>query len=306
MRATNALESDVAGGDLGDRASVRTKTQTRLRAVPDADATKAETLRELWEAYKTTGAVWARDRLLLEYAPYTKRVAERVGRRLAANVDQSDLVSWGIIGLIDALDKFTPDRGIKFESYATTRIQGAIIDALRSYDWTPRAVRRNARAVYDAQSRLEHQLRRTPTRAEVASELMLSEPSVSRMIAEAGASRLEPLAGQVTPDSGGERGVESRAYADPASNPEEVFEQEESDRLLVHAIGSLPDRQRLIVVLSYYERVSLADIGSALGITESRVCQLRTKALEQLRRRLAAQNPDRCPGLSASSSSGGS
>ncbi len=210
MTATNALTSDVARRDLGHRASVRTKTRTRLRAVPDADAAHAETVRDLWDAYKTTGAPWARDRLVLEYAPYTKRVAERLGRTLPANIDQRDLVSWGMIGLIDALDKFAPDRGIKFESYAMTRIQGTIIDALRSYDWTPRAVRRNARAVHDAVSRLEHRLHRTPSRAEVASELMVSEPSLSRMMAEADASRLEPLAGQGTPASGG---------APPGSNP---------------------------------------------------------------------------------------
>ena len=204
------------------------------------------------------------------------------------SVDTADLVSWGIVGLIDALDKFDPARGSKFEAYAVSRIRGAIIDAIRSDDWIPRTVRRNTRAVNDAHSRLENELRRTPSRAEIASELQTSEPQVDRMLAEASCGHVQPLERNwKSPTEGRHGGNLSRILADPASNPAESFELMESDALLADAIRSLPDRDRLIVVLSYYEGLTLAEIGSALDITESRVCQLRTQALKQLRRRLA-------------------
>ena len=228
---------------------------------------------------------------MLEYAPYAKRVAEHVGRRVPPNVDKADLVSWGILGLIDALEKFEPARGIKFESYAVTRIRGAIVDALRSEDWIPRAVRRDTRAVHDAHERLENELRRTPSRAEVASELRTSERQVDRILADAERGYVAPLErnwnSATTSESGGNL---SGMLADPSSNPAVMFELVEADRLLADAIGALPDRDRLIVVLSYYEGLTLAEIGSTLGLTESRVCQIRTRALKQLRLRLAEQS----------------
>jgi RNA polymerase sigma factor for flagellar operon FliA len=260
---------------------------TVLRAASEPYVSHRQSLREVWDDYKSTGSSRARDLLVLEYAPYAKRVADHLARRVPPNVDRSDLVSWGILGLIDALEKFDPTRGIKFESYAVTRIRGAIVDALRSEDWIPRSVRRNTRAVNDARSRLEHELRRTPSRAEVASELRTSERHVNRTLAEADRGRVAPLERHWDSNSeSAPAGNLSGVLADPSSNPAVMFERVEADRLMADAVSSLPDRDRFILVLSYYEGLTLAEIGSILELTESRVCQLRTRALKQLRFRL--------------------
>ena len=171
----------------------RMSASTVLHAASEPYVSHRQSLREVWDDYKSTGSSHARDLLVLEYAPYAKRVADHLARRVPPNVDRSDLVSWGILGLIDALEKFDPTRGIKFESYAVTRIRGAIVDALRSEDWIPRSVRRDTRAVNDARSRLEHELRRTPSRAEVASELRTSERHVNRTLADADRGHVAPL-----------------------------------------------------------------------------------------------------------------
>jgi RNA polymerase sigma factor for flagellar operon FliA len=287
MTASSALTDDVLD-EPRHPAAPSTARPRVLGTVPEPDAAERRSVRELWDEYKSTGASSARDLLVLEYAPYAKRIAEHLGRRLPS-VDTADLVSWGIVGLIDALDKFDPGRGSKFESYAVSRIRGAIIDAIRSDDWVPRTVRRNTRAVNDAHSRLENELRRTPSRAEIASALQTSEPQVDRMLAEASCGHVQPLERNwKSPTEGWHDGNLSRILADPARDPAESFELVESDALLADAIRSLSDRDRLIVVLSYYEGLTLAEIGSTLDITESRVCQLRTQALKQLRRRLTA------------------
>jgi RNA polymerase sigma factor FliA len=259
-----------------------------LRAVPDHDAAQRQSIREIWRDYKSTGSRRARDLLVLEYAPYAKRVAEHLGRRVPSNVDRADLVSCGILGLIDALERFDPTRGIKFESYAVTRIKGAILDALRSEDWIPRAVRRDARAVKDARSRLENELRRTPSRAEVASELQTTERHVDRMLAATERGYVAPLERHWSATTEGEPGGNlTGMLADPASNPAVMFESLEADQLLADAINSLSDRDRLVLVLSYYEGLTLAEIASIFDLTESRICQLRTRALKELRLRLA-------------------
>ena len=242
----------------------------------------------LWAEYKATGERADRDRLILIYAPLVKYVASRVAVGLPHNVEQADLVSYGMFGLIDAIEKFDPERGYKFETYAIARIRGAILDELRSIDWVPRSVRAKARALEQAYAKLENELRRSPTEAEIAVELDLTDDQLQSTLSQIsfiGLAALDEMLG------GGERGESMTlgdTVADVRDGPVAVFEVEEMKQILAEAVNGMPEREKLVLTLYYYEGLTLAEIGRVLGVTESRVCQIHTKAVLQLRSRLAA------------------
>ncbi len=249
---------------------------------------------EIWADYKQHGTREARERLILHYAPLVKFVAGRVAAGLPQNIEQSDLVSYGIFGLIDAIDKFDPARGYKFETYAISRIKGAIIDELRSIDWVPRSVRAKARAIERAYSKLENELRRSPEDREVAAELGMSEEELAAILSQisfVGIVALDELLSASADRSGG--ATVGDTIADRTNNPVEAFESEEMRHVLADAINRMPDRERLVLTLYYYEGLTLAEIGAVLGVTESRVCQIHTKAIFQLRGRLSEPLPER-------------
>jgi RNA polymerase sigma factor for flagellar operon FliA len=260
----------------------------------EAEAAKldAETaLRELWHDFKATGEGQLRERLILHYSPLVKYVAGRVGVGLPPNIEQADLVSYGIFGLIDAIEKFDLDRAIKFETYAISRIKGAIIDELRAIDWIPRSVRYKAREVEKAYAALEAKLHRTPTEAEVAGELGIGLDELHTIFSQV--SFVNVIALDELLNVGGERG-DKLSLVDTledtkAEDPVEVFETEETKYLLSRAINTLPEREKIVVTLYYYEGLTLAEIGQVLGVTESRICQMHTKAVLQLRAKLAEQ-----------------
>ncbi len=242
---------------------------------------------ELWDAYQLRRDRETRDRLILHYSPLVKFVAGRVAAGLPQNIEQSDLVSYGIFGLIDAIDKFDPSRGFKFETYAISRIKGAIIDELRSIDWVPRSIRAKARAIERAFSKLENELRRTPSDGEVASELGVSEDELAATMSQisfVGVVALDELLAASHDRTTG--ATVGDTIADTANDPVAAFESEEMRHVLADAINRMPDRERLVLTLYYYEGLTLAEIGSVLGVTESRVCQIHTKAILQLRGRL--------------------
>jgi RNA polymerase sigma factor for flagellar operon FliA len=244
---------------------------------------------ELWDEYKSGATANVRERLILHYSPLVKFVAGRVAAGLPQNIEQSDLVSYGIFGLIDAIDKFDPGRGFKFETYAISRIKGAIIDELRSIDWVPRSVRAKARAIERAYSKLENELRRSPEDLEVAAELDMTEPELARTLSQisfTGLVALDELLAASSSDRTGSATV-GDTIADGQHDPVEQFETDEMKHLLADAINRMPDRERLVLTLYYYEGLTLAEIGDILGVTESRVCQIHTKAILQLRGRLS-------------------
>jgi RNA polymerase sigma factor for flagellar operon FliA len=258
--------------------------------VDDSSASIAQ----LWAEYKEGGTREARERLILHYAPLVKFVAGRVAAGLPQNIEQSDLVSYGIFGLIDAIDKFDPGRGYKFETYAISRIKGAIIDELRSIDWVPRSVRAKARAIERAYSKLENELRRSPEDREVATELGMSEEELAGILSQisfVGIVALDELLSASADRTGG--ATVGDTIADRAHDPVEAFESEEMRHVLADAIQRMPDRERLVLTLYYYEGLTLAEIGAVLGVTESRVCQIHTKAIFQLRGRLSEPLPER-------------
>ena len=252
-----------------------------------ADAA-AETDR-LWASYKSAGGREVRDALILHYSPLVKYVAGRVAVGLPQNVEQADLVSYGIFGLIDAIEKFDLDRGYKFETYAIARIKGAILDELRSIDWVPRSVRAKARALEKAYAKLEAQLHRTPSDDELANELGLSDEQFQSTLSQISFIGLVALDEMLS--VGGDRGESlslGDTVADSAEGPVAAYEVEEMRQILADAINRMPEREKIVLTLYYYEGLTLAEIGQVLGVTESRVCQIHTKAVLQLRSRLAA------------------
>ena len=250
----------------------------------------------LWREYAKTKDQAARDRLILTYAPLVKYVAGRLGSGLPAHVDENDLVSYGLLGLIGAIERFDPDRDIKFETYAIARIKGSIIDELRALDWVPRSVRSRARDIERAIADLERKLHRAPTDEEIAEKLGVTTDELDDSLSEIGRSSIAALDELWTISSSGGDQVALIDTIEDTQGPEPQTElaQTELKEALGEAIARLPEREKLVVTLYYYEELTLREIGEVLGVTESRVSQLHTKAILRLKARLAG-SPAREP-----------
>jgi RNA polymerase sigma factor FliA len=238
-----------------------------------------------WRSYKHDASPQARDRLILHYSPLVKYVAGRVAVGLPSNIEQADLISYGIFGLIDAIEKYDITRNIKFETYAISRIRGAIIDELRAIDWVPRSVRFKAREVEKAYTTLENKLKRPPSDQEIAQELGVSDGELGHIYSQLSTISLVALDQLLTVN--GEKGdrlslVETLEDSN-ATSPMEAFESEEMKGILTQAINRLPEREKIVVTLYYYEGLTLAQIGKVLHVTESRISQMHTKAVLALR-----------------------
>jgi RNA polymerase sigma factor for flagellar operon FliA len=252
---------------------------------------KAVELKELWRRYKQEGDEAARERLVVAYSPLVKFIAGRMASGLPSHVDEGDLISYGLLGLIGAIERFDPEREIKFETFAVARIKGAIIDELRSLDWVPRSVRSRARDVEKAHAKLEGRLQRAPTEEEMAKELGVSVEDFQGMLLEIANSSvlaLDDLWTFADPEGGGGQISVLDTIRDPnAVDPESEAQTMDLKNRLADAIESLPERERLVIALYYYESLTLREIGEVLGVTESRVSQLHTKAVLGLRSRFA-------------------
>lgn len=250
---------------------------------PDVDIART------WHAYKRAGERGARDELILHYAPLVHLVVGRLAAGVPAHVDRADLVSYGVFGLIDAIDRFDPDLGHRFESYAMARIRGHVVDELRSLDWVPRSVRAKARAIDGAVGSLQRELHRSPSEAELAGALDMSEAELQRALAQVALVNLVNFDATLGAAVDGEAPLtvgEVLVAAD--DGPDRIVELEDLRRGLARAIEELPERERDVVALYYHEGLTLAEIGKVLGVTESRVCQIHGKAVAQLRRQLLA------------------
>jgi RNA polymerase sigma factor for flagellar operon FliA len=247
-------------------------------------------LSTLWESFCATGDETAREQLILNYSPLVKFVAGRVATNLPHTVENADLISYGMFGLIDAIEKFEPGRGIKFETYAISRIRGAIIDELRSLDWVPRSVRARARDIERAIVALEGRLMRTPEDFEVADELGITLKELHDAYSKLSYTSVVSFEDlwSVGVDREDRPDAETVIKDENAENPVEKFEAEEMKTILAEAIERLSDRERTVIALYYYEGLSLKEIGQILGVTESRVSQMHTKAVLRLRARLHA------------------
>ncbi len=252
---------------------------------------KAIELRDLWRRYKSAADDRARERLVIAYSPLVKYVAGRMASGLPAHVEESDLISYGLVGLISAIQRFEPERDVKFETYAITRIKGAIIDELRSLDWVPRSVRARAREIEKANSRLEHRLQRAPTDEEMAAELEMTVDDFQDALLQISNSSVAALDELWTvSDASGDQVSLLDTLQDPdAPDPAHVMDMTDLKDRVADAIARLPEREKLVVALYYYENLTLREIGEVLGVTESRVSQLHTKAVLRLRSRLSGE-----------------
>jgi RNA polymerase sigma factor for flagellar operon FliA len=251
-------------------------------------ASAAGDTQTLWHEYRRTQDREIRDRLILTYAPLVKFVAGRLGASLPSHVDEQDLVSYGLLGLIGAIERFDPDREIKFETYAIARIKGAIIDELRSLDWVPRSVRTRARQIERAIAELERTLMRAPTDEEIAAKLGIEVEELETSLTEISRSSMAALDELWTPAAGGAQIALIDTIEDTSGpDPEVSLEKGELREALGDAISRLPEREKLVVTLYYYEELTLREIGEVLGVTESRVSQLHTKAVLRLKARLS-------------------
>lgn len=265
---------------------VQLKLGKQVRTLQPTDTELAD----LWSEYKLNETPKMRDALIVHYSPLVKYVAGRVAVGLPQNVEQADLVSYGMFGLIDAIDKFEPDRGFKFETYAISRIKGAILDELRSIDWVPRSVRSKVRQIEKAYAKLEARHHRAPSDEELSTELRWTDEQLQQaftQISQVGMAALDEILAV-----GGDRG-ESVTLGDTIADtsthgPMGAFEAAETRQLLAQSINDLPEREKIVLTLYYYENLTLQEIGRVLGVTESRVCQIHTKSVLHLRARFSA------------------
>jgi RNA polymerase sigma factor FliA len=245
-------------------------------------------LNDLWRRYKGEGDERAREQLVVAYSPLVKYVAGRMASGLPAHVEEADLISYGLFGLINAIERFDPEREIKFETYAITRIKGQIIDELRGLDWVPRSVRARAREIERVHGRLEHRLHRTPTDEEIAGEMGISVEEFQESLLRISTSTVVALdeLWSVSDSSGDQISLLDTIQDLDAPDPEQELASSELKDRLADAIADLPEREKLVIALYYYENLTLREIGEVLGVTESRVSQLHTKAVLRLKSRL--------------------
>lgn len=240
---------------------------------------------ERWRRYKRDGDREARDQLILAYSPLVKHVAGRIASGMPAHVELAELVSYGLVGLISAVERYDPARGIKFESFAGLRIRGAIFDELRTLDWVPRAVRQEGRDIERANAALLTRLQRLPTDAELAAELSLDAEQMNEALQRLSAARMVAL-DQPWNFNGSDPAQSTLldTLADPdATDPADA--RDDGDRLerVAQAVQQLSGREQTVLALRYHQELNFAEIGEVFQVTESRVSQIHTKAVMQLR-----------------------
>jgi RNA polymerase sigma factor for flagellar operon FliA len=239
----------------------------------------------LWGEYERGGARDHRDRLVLHYEPLVRQVAGRVGTRLPAHVEIADLIQAGVFGLMDAIERFEPSLGIRFETYAAQRIRGAILDELRAQDWVPRIIRNRARELAKVRESMEARLQRSATPAELAGELGVGPTEVRGILSQIRMISMEALDEWAA--ARGSTVTLAETLAQEESDPVTVLEARETSRLLALSFSRLPERDHRVLWFYYVENLTLAEIGRRLGVTESRVCQLRGRAVSRLRDKFA-------------------
>ncbi|MFP4565432.1 MAG: RNA polymerase sigma factor WhiG [Spirochaetaceae bacterium] len=246
-----------------------------------------KTEEELWKLYKEAGDPEIRERLVRQYAPLVKYVAGKVAIGMPHNVEFDDLVGYGVFGLFDAIEKFDPEKHVKFKTYAVTRIRGAIFDELRSIDWVPRSVRQKAREIEETVRKLESSLGRAASDEEVAKELNMSVKEYEKTILKvSGTSILSLNDVWYTGEDNDKVSIADSIESPQSLNPDVIVEKDEIKRVIAQSIKELPEKEKKVLVLYYYEDLTLKEIGQVLEVTESRVSQLHTKAIMRLRTKL--------------------
>ncbi len=247
-------------------------------------------IRELWRKYKRDDDKKAKEQLVLAYAPIVKYVAGRISSGLPAHVEEADLISYGLFGLVGAVERYEPERHVKFETFAMVRIKGAIIDELRSMDWVPRSVRSKIRRIEQVNTALENEHQRSPTDKELAEALDMSVDEFNDALTLISTSSMVALdeLWTVSDASGDQVSLLDTISDAKADDPVKSIDKDEVKDRLSEAVSRLPEREKLVVALYYYENLTLREIGEVLSVTESRVSQLHTRAVLRLKGRLQA------------------
>jgi RNA polymerase sigma factor for flagellar operon FliA len=242
---------------------------------------------DLWRKYRKTKDPAIRDHLIKKYAPLVKYVAGKVAVGMPHNVEFDDLVGYGVFGLFDAIEKFDPDKHVKFKTYAVTRIRGSIFDELRSIDWVPRSVRQKTREIEETITGVEAQLGRSATDQEIADALHVSIGEFQDLMLKISGTSIMSINDVWHGGEEADKVSIVESIESPNSlNPEVIVEKDEIKKVIVQAIGDLPEKEKKVLVLYYYEDLTLKEIGEVLEVTESRVSQLHTKAILRLRTKL--------------------
>lgn len=250
-----------------------------------------EELAQLWQEYhRDKNNKTARDKLIVQYIYLTRYVIGRIKVNLPPSFSYEDIASYGVEGLIDAVEKYSPDRGAKFETYALMRIRGAIIDKIRANDWLPRTVRKKIKEVKEAINNLKIELGRIPTNQEVADKLGIEKEKVDEILAQD--TGIDSLYDK---KNLGDESVEiiDTIEDSKSERPEEAAEKKDAKLELERALKRLPERERMLLVFYYHENMTLKEIGEAINVSESRVCQLHAQAIMKLRNILSASRQDR-------------
>ena len=244
---------------------------------------KAFDKQKLWETYRKSPTPEMREQIILEYAPLVKVVAGRLSMYLGYNVEYEDLVSYGIFGLIDAIDKFDMQKDVKFETYASLRIRGAILDQIRKMDWIPRTVRQKQKKIDEAIRNIEMRTGKNATDEQVAGELGLEQEELTEWQSRLKITNVISLNEFL--EQGQEPVMDARGNSH-FSQPEDVVSESELKQVLEEALEVLTEKEKKVILLYYYEDLTLKEISKVLEVSESRVSQLHTKALLKMRAKM--------------------
>lgn len=242
---------------------------------------------KLWLEYKHTKNPQLRELFIVKYAPLVKYVAGKVAVSMPNNVEFDDLVGYGVFGLLDAIDKYDPEKNVKFNTYAVTRIRGAIFDELRSIDWVPRSVRQQSREIEEVIADLEARLGRAASDSDIAKALGMSVDEFHQVLLKISGTSVISLTDLRFGTDDAEQAPVADSIEAPASlNPDIIVEREEIKRIIIDAINELPEREKKVLIMYYYEDMTLREIGKVLEVTESRVSQIHTSANLKLKAKL--------------------
>lgn len=251
---------------------------------PELDEKEEE---RLWLEFKKTKSSALRDKFIRQYMPLVKYVAGKVSVGLPASIEFDDLVGFGQFGLLDAINKYDPEKNVKFKTYAVTRIRGAIFDEMRQLDWVPRSVRQKSREIEDVIVELESRLGRPATDAEIAKEMNLSEEEFQQTVMKvSGTSVLSLNDVWYSGDENDHMSIGDSIESPASLNPDVQVDREEIRRVIIQAINELPEKEKMVIVLYYHEDLTFKEIGQVLDVSESRISQLHTKANMRLRAKL--------------------
>lgn len=257
----------------------------------EQESVSQKDLAGFWKQYKEEGSAEAKDAIVVHYLGLVKFIAGRMAMNSPAHVEEDDLIGWGVLGLLDAVKRFDIGQEVVFETYASTRIRGAIIDQIRSLDWAPRSLRRKARRMGQARANLKDQLGREPTEAEMAADMDITEDELFKLMTDIHGAYVLSLDTVISKDdNAGETTLGEVTHDSTTPSPEETATRRENEQRLARAIRELSTNEQQVITLYYYDELTLKEIGEVLGLSESRICQIHRTVIKKMKDCLSARS----------------